>query len=160
MNSKAKGDITEARVLYDLLKNGSVVLQPFGDNQRYDLVVDNGLGVDQLGKKTTYKERFSTIQCKTGRLRNGVIYFNTKSSQSHRGKGTKNYRGEVDCFGVYCPDNNKSYLIPVDWVGTSEGHLRITPTKNNKKANIKWAKDFEMSPPDNPYIFPRNSTAE
>ena len=40
-NSKSVGDITQSQVMAALLKHGKNVLMPFGDNCRYDLVVDD-----------------------------------------------------------------------------------------------------------------------
>ena len=48
------------------------MLIPFGDNQRYDLVVER-------------EGNFVRVQCKTGRVRKeGQILFNTCSSYVHR----------------------------------------------------------------------------
>jgi hypothetical protein len=53
MNTKQLGDETEAHVLTALIGAGYTVSVPFGDNERYDLVLDTG-------------ERFLKAQCKTG----------------------------------------------------------------------------------------------
>ena len=108
-----------------------VVLSPFGDNQRYDLVVEKD------GK-------FDRIQCKTGRVRQGRIMFNACSSRIHNSYGKYDYKGQIEYFGVYCPDNDKSYLIPIDEVGTTVATLRIEPTKNCQKKGIRLASDFEI----------------
>lgn len=52
MHTKQIGDISEAMVAAVLLRSGRVILKPIGDNQRYDLVIDNN------GK-------FLRVQCKT-----------------------------------------------------------------------------------------------
>jgi PD-(D/E)XK endonuclease len=52
VDTKAAGDITEAVVLAEFLRAGFPVLLPFGDNRRYDLVVEAG-------------GRFLRVQCKT-----------------------------------------------------------------------------------------------
>jgi hypothetical protein len=54
-NTKVAGDITEAVVLAEFLRAGFPVCVPFGDNQRYDLVVEAG-------------GRFLRVQCKTASL--------------------------------------------------------------------------------------------
>jgi len=52
-NTKALGEVTEGVILAHLLRRGEVVLLPFGNNQRYDMVVDrSGLLIK--------------AQCKTG----------------------------------------------------------------------------------------------
>jgi len=50
-----------------LREAGFAVLVPFGENTRYDLVIDDG-------------ERLARVQCKTGRLRSGAIVFKVCSS--------------------------------------------------------------------------------
>jgi len=106
-------------------------LTPFGDNQRYDLVVD-------------LRTKFLKIQCKTGRIKAGAIIFPTSSSQAHRGKGRQSYRGQIDLFAVYCPENRRVYVVPVDDVGTCEGSLRIEATKNNQTIGCRMAADYDL----------------
>lgn len=88
MNSKAKGEVSQGQILA-LLRKGENVLTPFGDNQRYDLVVERA-------------GTFVRVQCKTGRLKRGAIAFDTCSSYVHRGRGKRDYRGDADVFAVYC----------------------------------------------------------
>lgn len=131
MNSKAKGEISEGVILATLLKKGDVCLLPFGNNQPYDIVIDrNG---------TLLKG-----QCKTGRIRNGVVCFNTCSTNGFTGE-TKTYRGLVDLFWVYSPEDGKVYEIKPEEVGVKEGYLRIEATKDGApQSKIRWAKEFEI----------------
>ena len=130
---KETGDKSEAVILARLLLAGKVVLQPFGDNQRYDLVVDeNGT--------------FIRIQCKTGHLTRGAISFKTCSTHFHRGKGWSDYRGEADLFGVYVPNLGKVYLIPVGEVPKQVAHLRLEPPKNGQLKGVRMASKYEFSP--------------
>ena len=95
LNPKAVGERSEAIILAALLRAGYNPLLPaFTDNQRYDFVLDMGDG------------RFLRVQAKTGRLleAEGIIVFPTSSSQTHRGRGRQDYRGQADYFAVYCPD--------------------------------------------------------
>ena len=131
MNSKTVGERTEGIVLAELLKAGYVVLLPFGDNQRYDLVIE-------------VEGQFKRIQCKTARLAQGVLRFKTCSSYAHRGRGQRGYRGEADLFGVYAPAIKKVYLVPVDAVGESEATLRLEPAKNGQARGVRMAQDFEI----------------
>jgi hypothetical protein len=94
--------------------------------------------------------KFYRIQCKTGRLeQNGtVVAFNAASSTYHyyggRVRERRDYRGQVEYFGVYCPQINSAFLVPVDIVGMTEGKLRLVETKNNQSKNVHWAKDYEI----------------
>ncbi len=134
-NTKALGDVTVGCVMASLLKLDYVVLLPFGDNQRYDLVID------QNGK-------FSRVQCKTGKLteNKGIIIFNTASYSNGMAsyKTFKDYRGQADLFGVFCPQNNKTYLIPVSDVPSGKGYLRVEEPKNKIQKGIRWAKKYEI----------------
>ncbi len=128
---KEIGDTAVAGVLASLLKKGYAILIPFGDSQRYDLVLEND------GK-------FLRIQCKNGRIRNGCILFNSSSTSWYKGHRRRNYKGQIDYFGVYCPENDKTYLIPIEKVGETKGVLRINPTKNNQNKNVRWSKNYEI----------------
>lgn len=129
-NSKTIGERSEALVLARFLQVGWVVLQPFGDNQRYDLVVDRGNG-------------FERVQVKTGRLKNGVIWFEPCSTYAHRGGKRKSYLGQIELFAIYCPETAKVYLCPVEEFRQS-GRLRISKTKNGQAKAVRWANEFEI----------------
>lgn len=141
MNTKHKGDITMSKILSVLLELGETVLFPWGDNDRYDLAVDRGNG------------RIDRIQCKTGRLRDGVIKAKLCSVQTHRkgvafSESTHKYnKSQIDTFGIYCPETAKCYLVPIEEASMIEIYLRIEPTKNNQAEKIKWAKDYEIMLP-------------
>ncbi|HEY4433318.1 MAG TPA: group I intron-associated PD-(D/E)XK endonuclease, partial [Candidatus Cybelea sp.] len=79
-NTKAVGDLSEAVVLAELIQAGYKVSLPFGEGQRYDLILDNE-GV------------LSRVQVKTGRLRNGAILFNCYSVHADREERLRTYRG-------------------------------------------------------------------
>ncbi len=131
MAPKAKGEAAEGIVLGRLLKLGRIVLIPFGNNQRYDLVVDSGDG------------RFVRGQCKSAVYRDGAIVFAASSLNSITRK-RKNYRGQIEVFWVYCAELDRIYEVPVDSVCESHASLRVEPPKNGASKNIRWASDFEL----------------
>src|SRR6185295_6493361 len=133
INPKAIGERSEGQIMSRLLRTGRTVLKPFGDNQRYDLVIDEG-------------DRFVRVQCKTGRLRDGAVRFATCSSYAHRGLGRRDYRGQADVFAVYCPGTDRCYLVPVDAVGEKGCSLRVNKSRNGQAKNIRLAADFELAP--------------
>ena len=127
-NTSKVGNITVAKVLVALAEHDKVVLTPFGEGLRYDLLIDEG-------------NRFIRVQCKTGRLRNGRVVFN---NYSVTGAGTKRYGESVDAYGVYCPQNRKTYLVPaVDCTKTATC-LRVEPAKNGMQKNIRHAEKYEL----------------
>ena len=134
MHTTDKGDITVAVLAARMLQSRAAVLKPLTENSRYDLVIDRGHG-------------FERVQCKTGRIRKGVVAFRTASTHHHRGGGLRGYIGEADLFGVYCPDNDECYLIPVSDLSVGIGYLRITPPKNKQVANVKYAAACRLDKP-------------
>src|SRR5918996_5237731 len=67
---KDVGDRSALAVMLALRGAGYQIAVPFGENTRYDLVADDGVGLHR-------------VQCKTGRLRNGSVRFMTASSYAH-----------------------------------------------------------------------------
>jgi hypothetical protein len=134
---KAKGDRSTLAIMLALYDAGDELLVPFGENTRYDLVIDDGA-------------RLARVQCKTGRLRNGGVIFSACSSYAHHPNPkmvTRSYLGQIDYFAVFCPDTGVSYLIPIeDAPVTRRGKLRIDPPRNNQRVGIRFAADYEIGP--------------
>jgi hypothetical protein len=103
------------------------------DNVRYDAAVE------------AYG-RLLRIQIKTGQLDadGGAIRFATRSTNWYSG-GQRPYRGEAELFGVYCPALGATYLVPVDRVGTTEGCLRLKPTRNGQSRGVRDAEPFALA---------------
>jgi hypothetical protein len=132
---KYVGDRSTLAAMVALHEAGYVVLTPFGENTRYDLVIE------RLGG-------FSRVQCKTGRLVKGCIIFKTASSYYHHptpNPPAKHYRGRVDFFAVYCMETGGVYLVPIDDAPqNNSASLRVTPALNNQRDRIRWAADYEI----------------
>lgn len=126
------GERTEGVILGELVRRGYKVLLPFGHNQRYDLVIDRG-------------SSFIRVQCKTGRLTKGAVRFHSQSITTNtKGSQFRSYGGDADLFVVFCPQNGKTYAVPVDTVPESEVALRIAPAANNQRLGIRWATEYEL----------------
>lgn len=100
---------------------------------RYDLVVDNEDGT------------FTRIQCKTGTLRNGSVEFRLYSVSGHSTK-QNGYSGQIDAFGVYCPQTGAAYLVPMNVVahcGTLAA-LRTAPAKDRQRQRTRSAEAFRI----------------
>ena len=129
------GDRTTLAVMLALREVGLAVLVPFGENTRYDLVIDDGA-------------KMARVQCKTGRLRKGAVIWSICSNYGHQKNPRvvhRDYQGEVDYFGVFCPETQGVYLIPIDEVPMRrQGSLRVVPSKNNQKKFIRSARQYEI----------------
>jgi hypothetical protein len=129
-DTKATGEITEAVVLAEFLRAGFPVLLPFGDNRRYDLVVEAG-------------GRFLRVQCKTASPCGGgaCIRFKARSGVHQ----SRSYRGQADLFGAYSPHTRQVYVLAVNEVPETDVWLRLTPTKNNQQLGIRPAVDHTLA---------------
>ena len=120
--------MTEAVILALLIQRGDTVSLPFGNNQRYDMIVDRGGGLIRA-------------QCKTGRLRNGVVVFSTSSCNGFTGEH-RDYKGQADVFLVWCPQLNTVYEVPVSSCGKQQVSLRTTRARNGQSTYIRRAADY------------------
>jgi hypothetical protein len=133
-NTKLTGDISELRVAVALTEAGFAVSKPLGENQRYDLIADDG-------------SQLLRVQVKTGRIRRGVVQFKCCSTHGHRRTvlTTRPYKGEVDLIAVFCADNGKVYLVPEAELTRTQSYLRLVPPKNNMVKTIRWASKYELA---------------
>ncbi len=134
-NPNHKGNVAELAIATEAARLGLSVLKPLTEHERYDLVI--GIGDCLL-----------RVQCKWGAHRDGVIEVRLRSSYHSPTKGyvISTYDGsEIDLVAVYCGDLERCYLLPIDLVaGRSMVFLRLEPTRNNQRAALNWAADYEF----------------
>jgi hypothetical protein len=130
---KAIGERSQLAVMVALDRAGYPVFVPFGENLRYDLVIDEG-------------HKLSRVQCKTGRLLAGAVRFRACSSYAHHLNPKvikRDYLGEIDHFGVYCVETQDVYLVPIESAQVRrECSLRVDPSRNGQKLGIRQAADY------------------
>jgi PD-(D/E)XK endonuclease len=133
---KAIGDRSTLATMLALHDAGYAVFLPFGENTRYDLIIDDGVSLLR-------------VQCKTGRLRDGAVRFSTCSSYGHHSRPRthrRDYLGEIDCFAVYCPQTGSAYLVPIEDLSTKvEGALRIEPARNGQQRGVRLGESYEIA---------------
>ena len=132
MDTKLIGDLVEAKFLALCIEYGIAISKPFGDNIRYDFIIDiNGV--------------LLRIQCKHGRVKGNCILANTCSHSPYSNIPRRSYVGDADYFAVYSEYTDKFYLVKID-NSTPIGNLslRLSPTKNGQNKGISFAKDFEF----------------
>lgn len=116
-----------------MVELGIPVCLPFGDNERYDMVIEvnNKLLKIQV-KYSTYSEN------------EGSIVFKTASSTNHTtNKNYSTYENDVDGFLLYNGLNDEIYYLPIEKVGTKKSlAIRYLDSKNNQVKNCTYAKDI------------------
>lgn len=134
LTSKEKGNLTELKCLTSFYELGHKVSIPYGENCRYDFILDvNG--------------HLLKIQCKTSRTEDDGDSFlfsckSTRKNNNSKAHTVKYTKEEIDYFATYF--NNQCYLIPVEECGSQEKRLRIIPPKNGQVKGINFAKDYEL----------------
>jgi hypothetical protein len=137
-HTKAVGNTTEAIVLAALVQKGFRVLLPFGEDSRYDLVVEAG-------------DQFLRVQCKTaspcGNGDRSCIRFHAYSHRFEGGKfaGREAYRDQADLFAAYAPSTGQVYILPVSEVPETDVWLRLTPTRNGQHSGVRMAADHTLA---------------
>lgn len=129
MEPQRKGDLTEATVVTELLRREVAVSIPFGDNERYDLVVEAPGG------------RLLRAQVKTGWQGDGTVQFKGYSQHTNStGNTYKPYTDDVDCFLVYSHDYERLFLV---WVDEVRANMDIrVEAADQRHESSNWADEY------------------
>lgn len=133
LNSKQKGNLTELQCLTAFYEQGCHVSLPYGENSRYDMIVDvNG--------------KLLRVQVKTSSLKKedeNAIEFSCRSTRvNSQGTVSNKYTSdEIDYFATFW--KGVCYLIPITECSVSKT-LRFAPPKSGQIKGISFAKDYEL----------------
>lgn len=127
-----KGEIGEAMVIADLMRQGHDIAIPFGHNQPYDLIVirkeDGRLEKVQV-KHTTSNGNFVR-----------AVIRSSSAWVSHRYTSD-----EVDWIAIYEATTNSCFCLPAHvWSGYSQLSLSIKPTLNGQRKGVRWAGNYAI----------------
>lgn len=118
MQSKDLGELAQAEFIVKAMHNGLRVSEPFGDNQKYDFIVDNGNKLFRIQVKST--------SCY---IENGDNY---KLSTSYGSSKKELYTNkDIDFFACYIQPERIWYIIPVTSVHTPS--IRLYNNSNASK---------------------------
>ena len=131
-NTKTKGQISEARVLYEFQKYHIPVCLPWGDNERYDMVAE-------------FDGKFNRIQIKTANQEeNGAVCCWARSSTNHTtNKKLSSYEDDVDYFVFVNQTRDWLALVPIEELnGQKSIRLRINPPLSTNGKTMRYFSDF------------------
>lgn len=134
MNSKTKGNISEAKALFEFQKRNIPVCLPWGDNERYDMVAEFNGKLNRIQVKTANEENNGSIKCYC------------RSSKNHTtNKNLDTYENDVDYFVFYNQIRDIIALVPIEETnGCKSISLRIEPTKSGQTIGVRFFKDFSF----------------
>jgi len=114
-----------------MVVNGHSVSVPFGDNDKYDLIVDNSRELYRIQCKTAWENKQDTIR------------FNTHSQTTDSGEyHEETYDGRIDAFVVRYPETEQLYWIDVTDATTQKMELRFEAEIDHP--SINWAEEHEF----------------
>jgi hypothetical protein len=121
-NTKRTGERSEANFLYKAAALGFGVARPWGDSERYDFILDNGLCLLRIQTKATNS------------LRAGA--YETRATYTV-GKGRAVYtRADVDFLVVHIIPLDLWYILPVE-ACIAQPMLRFYPHRQAKKMRLE-----------------------
>jgi hypothetical protein len=136
-----KGAIAETAIVAHAARLGIDVYRPVAEGGRYDMIFD-------------LAGRLTRIQCKWACRYGDVVAVRCYSCRRARdGMRRRFYTAEeIDAFAAYCAELDRCYFLPFElFPRRSQIHLRLSPARNNQRAGIHWASDFEFSATLAPY---------
>lgn len=127
---KRQGSIGEVMVVAEAIRRGYKVAIPWGEDSKYDLIVDRS------GK-------LERVQCKYTKSNGEVVIARCRSANNW--SQIKYSCDDIDWLAIYDLTSQKCYFIPSSILeeGRAQINLRIKPTGNNQNKGVLWAKDFE-----------------
>jgi len=134
MDKKNQGVVGQLRVAHQYQLFGYNIFFPFGDTQKYDLVIE---------KEGIFKK----VQVKTTLAKEGYIYVDARVI-GHNLKGVKVYQPNATDFDILAVVEMKSqnvYAIPYDG-SQRQFTLRTAIAKNNQQKNVRLASDYILGP--------------
>lgn len=129
MNTKQIGNIAEIAFIYECVKRNNIVSIPYGDNARYDFIIE-------------HNNKLIKIQVKHMKNHKDFYIFSCKSQNWNKGP-IKNYKNDVDYIFGYCKDDNIWVLVPIKEANNSSMTIRKTLTRNNQKKKTNYLKYYQ-----------------
>ena len=138
INTKILGNTTEIECMLECMKLGIQVSIPFGEDSRYDFIMDYNGTLYRIQSK-----HCSEVVDADGQI--VAIKFKTvrqSGSNASTHTRTKYTKDEIDYFSTSYA--GKCYLVPVEQCSDLK-LLRIASPKNGQLKGISFLKDYELS---------------
>ena len=135
MNSKEIGNLTELQCITYLYSLGYDVSIPFGNSQKYDLILDC--------KGHLYKVQVKHANTHYNENGEADSFCFKVRWQGHNTKGYTNTRYSKEDIDFFCTFfDGKAYLVPVEESSGALKTLRLITPKNCQIKNINFAEDY------------------
>ena len=129
-NGKVDGEWSEMVFQCEATRRGFILSKPFGDNQAYDFLLDNGSGIVRVQVK-------STNVC----LSNGGDSRRYRIDMYHGRDRALYTQEEIDVFAAFIIPENAWYFIPVEEV-TGNPRVSFYPHLPDSKGKFEPYKNY------------------
>ena len=138
IDTKILGNATEMECMLECMKLGVQVSIPFGEDSRYDFIMDYRGKLYRIQSKHCSEivddsNKVVAVKFKTVRQSGSNTSVHTR---------TKYTKEEIDYFSTSY--EGKCYLVPVEQC-SNEKILRIKPPKNGQTKGISFLENYELS---------------
>ena len=113
MNSKSKGNIGEIKVASEFIKWGCIVSFPFGDNARYDLIIDDGDSLKRVQVKYADSKENGSWKC-----------ICVSSTNHTTNKNLHGYQNDVDIMAFYIAELDECIMFNISEIKDKNKELR------------------------------------
>jgi hypothetical protein len=135
LTTNQKGAIAETAIAHQAVRLGIEVYRPIAEGGRYDLI----FGLDSS---------LLRIQCKWAARHGDVVLVRCFSCR----RGPEGFMrrlytpDEIDAYAAYCMDVDRCFILPIARFPAHRAiQLRLGPTRNNQRAGVNWADDYDLS---------------
>lgn len=138
MNTKSIGNIGEAVAIAEFAKRNIPISIPFGDNQKYDLIIEINNELKKVQVKTSEYIHYKKEK---------IDFFISLVKSNTKGCETTSYKStDFDYFYLYCIENDMSFLVE-NVKSTPKGSItiRLKKSNNGQSKNINMFYDFEFN---------------
>lgn len=137
INTKILGNTTEMECMLECMKLGIQVSIPFGEDSRYDFIMDYNGKLYRIQSKHCSEiienNQVVAVKFKTVRQSGSNASIHTR---------TKYTKDEIDYFSTSY--GGKCYLVPVEQCSNLK-LLRLVPPRNGQLKGVSFLKDYELS---------------
>jgi hypothetical protein len=130
MDTRLRGDEAEAAVLHALVRQGLTVWLPWSRSGASDLLIENPAG------------SMVKAQVKSGRVREGCVIANCRSTD--HGGGRLTYAGRADVIMVHAAELAAQFVVPVDQAMGFFIRLRLEPPRNHQRSGVRFAHEHRL----------------
>jgi len=130
-DTKTKGSVGELLVAADLLRIGWNISFPYGENTKYDLIIEKEGNIKRIQVKSVFP-------------RKGVLHINCRSSNNW--SINKYLSTDFEFIAAVDLESHKIYYIPSNKIRNRLINLRLVQTSNNQKKKINLASDYLQKP--------------